>query len=372
MIGALSMLSRTFDDIAKNAMGTALLSLLCAVCGGAASGQTPSPSDPNPKELHGGIEIALRTVRAIALRVSISPEGDNIRILSSDQQTPSTPLLRDDKPSPEYIRDLAQTVQKISEKLQREFRIPPNQIHLLGLSELTAQVRDDLAREIRDKTGRDIAFLDATSETELSVAGSIPRRYLQEGKLYDNRNISLMLEIGPTKIRCGYQQLKQTSTGRTEYNYATWEMPIGSGLRAKITQSDGPYAVPYAGLMTRKKFYLTGDIVWALATLLHPEDQRQYMPLTVEDINNFHYRAMNDPEALLNPDLSKITDQNARNEARKGREAVKALYTPKTLTAGAEAMKLVATELNLVEKQLIFARNGNLARLLSYVRLQIN
>ncbi len=102
--------------------------------------------------------------------------------------------------------------------------------------------------------------------------------------------------------------------------------------------------------MTRKKFYLTGDIVWAMAVLLNPEDQRADIPLSIEDINNFHFRAMNDPESLLNPDLSKITDQNARNEARKGREAIKSLYTPKTLAAGAEAMKVVVTELNLEEK----------------------
>ncbi len=362
------MHSRTFDDIAKNLIGLVLLAL-CAVC--SVDAQTPAQPEPNPKELHGGIEIALRTIRAIALRVSITPEGDNIRVLNSDLLTPATPFPKDEKATPEYIRDLALAVQRISEKLQRDFRIPPNHIHLLGLSELAGQIRDDLAKEVREKTGKEITFLDAKSETELSIAGSIPRRYQLDGKWYDNRNISLMLEIGVTKIRGGYQQLKQTQRGRTEYDYATWEIPIGAGLRAKVTQNAGPYAGPYAGLMTRKKFYLTGDIVWAMAVLLNPEDQRAYIPLSIEDINNFHFRAMNDPESLLNPDLSKITDQNARNEARKGREAIKSLYTPKTLAAGAEAMKVVVTELNLEEKQLIFARNGNLARLLSYVRLQI-
>src|SRR5262245_2812672 len=194
MIGALSMHSRTFEVIAKNAMGVALLSLLCAVCGGYARGQTPSQSDPATKELHGGIEIALRTVRAIALRVTISAEGDSTKVISTEQLTPSTPFPKDEKATPEYIRDLAQTVQRILEKLQRDFHIPPNQIHLLGLSELAGQVRDDLAREVRDKTGKEIAFLDPTSETELSIASSIPRRYQSEGKWYDNRNISLMLE----------------------------------------------------------------------------------------------------------------------------------------------------------------------------------
>src|SRR5262249_29428629 len=271
------MLSRKFDDITKNAMGVALLGLLCVVGGGDARGQTPGQPDANPKELHGGIEIALRTVRAIVLRVSISPEGDSTKIISSDQITPSTPFPRDDKPTPEYIHELAQTVQKLLEKMQRDFRIPPNQIHLLGLSEIAGQVREDMAREIREKTGREIAFLDAASETELGIAGSIPRRYQLDGKAYDNRNISLMLEIGPTSIRGGYQQLKRNSRGKTEYDYATWELPIGTGLKVKVAEN--------AGLMTRKKFYLTGDIVWALATLLRPEDQRAYMPLTIEDIN---------------------------------------------------------------------------------------
>ncbi len=357
------MLSRKFDGFAKNAMGVALLSLLSMVGGGEARCQSPTPPDSNPKELHGGIEIALGTVRAIALRVPTGAEGDNIKILSSDQLTLSTPIPRDNKPTPEYIRDLAQTVQKFSEKLQGGFRIPPNQIYLLGLSELAGQIRDDLAKEVRDKIGKEITFIDAKSETELSIAGNIPRRYQLDGKLYDNRSISLLLEIGATTVKGGYQQLRQTSRGRAEYDYVTWDIPIKGPLNAEATQN--------AGLMTRKKIYLTGDIVWALAVLLYPEDQKAYLPLTIEDINNFHYRAMTDPEALLNPDLSKIRDENTRNEARKGREAIKSIFTPKALTAGAEALKAAASGLNLTDKRLIFVRNSNLARILSYVRLQI-
>jgi len=372
-----------------------LLFILSFVCGADARCQSSSPSDVNPNELHGGIEIAPRTIRVIALRISNGADGDNIKILSSEQVTLITPAPKDEKLAPEHIRDLAQSVQKLSEKLQREFRIPADQIYLLGLSELAVQIRDDLAREIRDRIGKEITFLDAKGETELSVAGNIPRRYQSDGKWYDNRNISLLLDIDATNIRGGYQQLKQTSRGRTEYDYVTWDIPKGAAslateagkalgenadlqsfaknvalnsnsfrglVRATINQN--------AGLITRKKIYLTGNIVWAMATLLHPEDQRAYAPLTIEDINNFHYRALTDPEALLNPDLSKIRDENTRTEARKAREAVKAAYTPKTLLAGAEVLRVVASELNLADKRMIFARYGYLARILSYVRLQ--
>ncbi len=274
-----------------------------------------------------------------------------------------TPFPREEKLTPEYIRDLAQTAQKLSEKLQRDFGVPPHQIYLIGLSELGAQTREELVREVREKIGKEITFLDAKSETELNIAGNIPRRYPSDGKWYDNRSISLLLDIGATNVRGGYQQMRLTARGRAEYDYVTWDIPIKGPLRAEAAQNPG--------LMMRKKVYLTGNIIWALATLLYPGDQEPYVAISIEDINKFHYRAINDPEALLNPDLSRIRDQNVRKKARKGREDIKAIYTPRALAAGAEDLTAAATELNLAEKRLIFSRNSNIARLLSFVRLQI-
>jgi hypothetical protein len=357
------MLSRTFDGIAKTAIGLAILILLSAAFSGDARCQTPVSPASDSKELHGGIEIALRAVRAVALRISTDASGDNIpTIQGSDQIIPTTPFPRDEKLTTEYISDLAQSIIKLSEKLQQDYGVPQGQIYLLGLSEIPLQGRDELGREIRAKLGKEITFLDAKGETELNIAGNIPRRYQVDGKWYDNRSISLLIDINALNIRGGYQQLS-LARGRAEYDYVTWEIPIKSQLRAEAAQNPG--------LMTRKKVYLMGNIVWALAALLYPADQQPYLQLTIEDINTFYYRALTDPEALLNPDLSRIRDENTRNEARRGREAIKALYTPKTLTAGAEALKLVVSGLNLSDKRLIFARTSNLARLLSFVRVQI-
>src|SRR5262245_45318235 len=121
------MLSRTLYGAAKMAIGMAFMILLSVGCGSEARGQTPAPSAPDPKEMHGGIEVALRSVRAIVLRVPTSTEGDNIKIVGNDQINPSTSFPKDGKPTPEYIRDLSQAIQKLSEKLQNDFRVPPNQ-----------------------------------------------------------------------------------------------------------------------------------------------------------------------------------------------------------------------------------------------------
>jgi hypothetical protein len=376
-----------------------LLSLLITVGGDDARCQISNTSNSNPNvnlaELHGGIEITPRVVRAIGLRISNGAEGDNIKVLYYDQSVPTTPFPREAKFPPEYIRDVAQSVQKMSEKLQRDFRILPEQIYVVGLSDLTVQNRDELASEIRDKLGKEVAFLDAESEIQLGIAGTVPRRYKSGGKWYDNRSVSMLLDISNSNIRGGYQQLIQTPRGGTEYDYVTWDIPKGTmSLAVEIANAVGPNAdlQTYAnraslisgsyrvlarlesakkpGLMTRRKVYLTGSIIWALACLLHPEDQRSYVPITMNDIDNFYRRAITDPDALLNPDLSKIADANIRNEAMRSREAVKAVYTAKSLVAGAELLKALASELKLADRTMLYARYSYLARILSYVRLQ--
>src|SRR5262249_47044920 len=163
-------------------------------------------------------------------------------------------------------------------------------------------------------TGKEITYLDAKSETELSIAGNIPRRYQLEGKWYDNRNISLLLDIGQSSVKGGHQQLGQSANGRTEYDYVTWELPKGvtslltetnkrAGENADLQNFSKSIAInanafrgllrtevsQNVGLLTRKKIYLTGDIVWAMVTLIHPDDQRPYIPLTMEDINTFYF-----------------------------------------------------------------------------------
>ena len=83
------MLSRTFDGIAKTVIGIAILILLSAIFSGEARCQTSVSTASDSKELHGGIEIALRAVRAVALRVSTGADGDSIpTIQGSDQIIP--------------------------------------------------------------------------------------------------------------------------------------------------------------------------------------------------------------------------------------------------------------------------------------------
>jgi hypothetical protein len=360
-----------------------------------AVGQTPAEEKSDPRTLHGGIEVSPRVIRAIALQISNGEEGLNIKFLYSDTSTIPSAYPSDGNLKLEYIHDVAKIIQSYLESIQKEYQVPLNQIYVIGISDLVIRNPDDLKNEVYGRTGKNINFLNAEAEIQLEIAGVIPRRYQLDRKSYDNRGISSLIDIGVITTRGGYQQLKQTDTGRPGYDFSTWDITKGvitfadevnkaagddadyktyAGLAATMSKSYRELlrteAMKKPGILTRKKLYLTGGIVSAMMTLLHANDQRLYIPITLNDINNFYDRAVSNPEALLNADLSKIRDEKLRAEISRDRDAVKKIFTPKTLIAGAELLRALAAELNLWDKKVLYPRHSQLARILSYVRLQ--
>ena len=377
-----------------NAAGWIALSVLILSANAFGQLSKPALAQPDPSELHGGIELSPRVIRAIAVQI---PSGGNIKVLFSYSLPLTAPsYVQDGKLTPEYIKDAAQTVQRAFLQLQLQFHVPEYQIYILGLSDFTAQNTGELGAEIREKTGRNAAFISAEAETELSIAGTIPRRYRDSNKTFDNRGSSILLDIGGTAIRGGYQQIKPDPQGAPEFEFVTWNIPKGTtAFSGEVAREAGETAdlSAYAKraqalgvtsirsllsaelsrkpvLLGRKKIYLTGGIVWAMMTLLHPEDQGNYSTITMEDIDLFHNRALVDPESLLSPDLSKIRDEAYRGEMRRARDTIKQTYSAKSLIAGAELLKALATEMQFESRIVIYPRYAWLARILSYVRLK--
>jgi hypothetical protein len=369
--------------------------LLLVVCSYTTFGQTPAEIKSEPKTLHGGIEISPRAVRAIALRISNAEEGFNIKILYSNTATIDRPYPSDGKLTLAYIHSVAKIVHTYSEVLHKEYRIPLNQVYVIGNSDLVTQNPDDLKNEIYGRTGKTINFLNAEAEIQLGIAGVIPRRYQLNNKWYDNRGISSLIDLGISTTKGGYQQIKQSDSGRPGYDFSTWDISKGVVTFAdEVNKAAGDNAdyktyarqaavmsvsfkeqirtevIRKPGILTRKKLYLTGGIVSAMVTLMHGDDQRAYIPITLDDINTFHDRVVAAPESLFNQELSRIRDGKLRDELRKAREAVRQTFTPKTLIAGAELLRALAAELNLWDKRVLYPRHAQLARILSYVRLQ--
>ncbi|HQR35412.1 MAG TPA: hypothetical protein PLK30_21915 [Blastocatellia bacterium] len=363
------------------------------------AGTLPVPAASLPQsagELHGGIEVGSKGIKAIAIRVTGETDDYTVKVVYAEIINTTVVQTRNGLFTPEAIRDTANAIQQFYQRLKQDHRVPTENIHIAISSGVIGNNPQDLAAEITKRTGQTATFLDVDTEVQLTIAGAIPKRFKLAQKWYDNRSISVLIDVGSGNTKGGYQQQRQVAVGTAGFDYVTWGIPKGTVTftneinkvagesadnktfaNAAVTLANDSIRSPLRseiarkpGLLNRRKVYLSGGIVWAMATLLHPEDRRSFPALTVEDINTFYSRATTNAESLLEPDLSKITNAAVRQEAEREVESVRNTFTPKNIIAGAEILRALAVEMNLTGKRIYYVRYGHLAWILSYVRLQ--
>jgi hypothetical protein len=354
---------------------------------------------PPAGELYGGIEVGSKGVKATAIRVSPGVEGYNVKLIYAEVINTTLMQLKENKFAPEVIKETVEAIQKLIARMKSGYGLSDDRISIIGSSGLRADNPDDLIQAVKEKTGKEMEFLDVESEVQLSIVGTIPQRVRTRSGWIDNRGASMLIDIGSGNTKGGYQTLRQTTNRSPEYDYVTVGIPKGTvsftneiakaaGETSDLTQFAqkakelAPTSIQAAlrremerkpGLTNRRRVYLSGGIVWAAVTLMRPDDRRPYVPLTVKDIDRFHKLATDNPQdlqALLTANLAKrITNPVLRKEVEKELESVRNSFTPRNLVAGAEILKAIATEFNLSGKRIRFARYGYLSWILSYVRL---
>ncbi len=361
-------------------------------------GQVSAPGEVNHIQLHGGIEIDPEGIKVAVIRVSDSPQKPGVEVVFTEEFSVALRRDRGGKFTQEVVKTAGQTIKDYYTLIQQQYRVPLQNIHVIGSSDLNAGNLEDLSTEVRNNTGAIITFLDLMSDAQLSVIGTVPRRYREGSAWFDNRSQSVVIDIGSYKIKGGYQQLRQPLVGDPYYEFVAVGIPRGTtsftdevNAAAGEESGIGKFAISARalidsslreslrnelkrrpGLAYRKKIYLNGAIVGAMMTLLHPEDRQSILSITVDDINTFYQQAVSSPQTLLNPSLSRIRNDGVRKEVERELEAVKSIFSPKNLIAGAAILKSLSSECNFQEegKKILFARFSNMGSILSYLLLQ--
>lgn len=353
------------------------------------------------KEIVGGIEIGSKGVKAIVIEVNSEPEGYTIN--RKFEETKNTTLMRLDgcRFKQDTIKDTANIVGEFHSRMRHEQGLSVERIHIIGSSglrvgngkEATCNT-EELANAVRQITGTNMQFLTASDEVKLAINGTIPKWVRINDKVVNNLQQSILVDIGSGNTKGGYKQLRQTKSN-SNYDYYTFEIPkatvtftqeVDKALQADSGQTFTQTAEALSadlirkplieqietkpGLVSKARVYLSGGIVWALATLIHPENRSDWVQITDADIKKFKDLAANNPTRLLNPDLSRIKQESVKAEVLNELEKVRGTFTPKNLVAGAEILSVLNEELDLKNKRVRFARLGLYGWIVSYTELQ--
>jgi hypothetical protein len=369
------------------------LCLLCAMTSG--QGALSNPSGPSG-DLYGGIELSNEGVKVLALQVSQAEEEPGIKRIYSEMIRLRLGRTNDGEFPPQAAADAAQAVSTALARLREQYKVPLDRIYLIGASGLRADYPKDLEGIIRDATGLTLKFLDSVEEVQLSIAGTITRTSKVGSIPIDNRNTSALINIGYASTQAGYEMLKYASSASPSFEFVAMNIPQGVvSYTNEVSKAVGRNSSVYSfarqaktfsalsfrqalrkelenkpGLMHRKRVYLTGNLAWAMATMLYPQDRQNLVPISYDDVVQFAERIARAPEELAYQKLTFIRDRKLRMEVEQEFGAIRATFTPKELIAGAEMLKAAAEELKWQDKKILFVRFGHLGCILSYVRLQ--
>ncbi len=279
-----------------------------------------------------------------------------------------------------------------------KYGVPPDRIFITGSSALfnsvgkqaptkeakeqeVKEAKQDLTDRVRTATNKDVFLIDTDKEVELAVNGLVPQKVASR---------SLWIDVGGGGVRGGGSDSAGTVT--------TFKVDAGvtaSSRRPSADhQTDNPDDLPAIAaqlvdkvfreplhkelngrteLTERKRVYLGGGTVWALATFLHPEQQSgAYVQLKAADVDDFLNLVTRRPLKKF-PEV-KLPD-NLDPDARKAADAIieqmklDGKFDTQRLVAGAEILEALSAELDFQDKDkmLFFNRYADAGSLLSYM-----
>jgi uncharacterized protein (TIGR03000 family) len=136
-----------------------------------------------------------------------------------------------------------------------------------------------------------------------------------------------------------------------------------------ITKPLSDQVASHPGLAKTDTVYLSGGIVWTMASLLHPDEpQEEYLAVTAKDIDTFHQLLTKSPGSVPMPDLAKIRDEGTRKLAESEIQRAKDTFTPDQMLAGSEVLKAVSDVMKFGGKKVYFSRYGYIAWISAYAR----
>ncbi|WP_428223623.1 exopolyphosphatase [Flavobacterium sp.] len=321
--------------------------------------------------LFGGIEIGSKGIKISVLDVDNIKKGDyEVKSFWTENVGIARGIAIDGKLAQEDIQKAAETVYSNYLRIKNEFKVADQNIFIVGSSGVAmASNTKDLVDAVKKLTNKELDFIDAQAEGKMLLKGCIPpMNYLN----------STVLDIGGGNTKGGYvdtfnndnfvffpisfdygsitltetvkKKTKNESIG--EYNEKLFGITPMLREQVKAMYNSKPQA------MEKEKVYMSGGAVWAFYTLYNGSEAKDnFNEFTLEDVINY--------DAMIKNNYAKFEEL-----AKKNKEAEKVLktYSQKHLISGA-ALILVSLENipNINDKKLFFAKQGQIAWLVSYI-----
>jgi hypothetical protein len=322
-------------------------------------------------ELYAGVEIGPRGIKLSVIEVKLT-NGENDYSLKLDTaiNTDAAAL------SYQSEKETFDAITLFYSIIRKRYQIPSSRTHIV----ISSGLKQDLdkynkveyfANVVRPKDldpQITIRYVTADQEAQLSFKGIVPQM---------NRLTADQLDVGSGNTKGGYINASRTFIPVTlPYGTKSFQRLVESKTESNLTLEDFQrtaekvisdslgrlmvtHFVDKRDFKSRDMVYLSGGIVWAIASLMHPELIRQnHVELTQQDIATFRQQVYSNYDALVKPDLNKTMDAFDVATSLANIRRVVNTYDQKALLSGAIWLDELIRQVNTVNpnKKFIFPR----------------
>lgn len=333
-------------------------------------------------DLYAGVEIGAKGIKLSVIEVKLS-NGENDYVLKMDTSinTDAAAL------SYQSEKETFDAITVFYNIIKNKFDIPAARTHIVISSGLKQDLdkynkTEYFANIVRPKEldpKIKIRYVTVDEESQLSFKGIVPPM---------NRMTANQLDVGSGNTKGGY-----INSGRT---FIPVNFPLGTKSFQRLVEShatgnpdletyrqvaekimhDSLARVMVYQFTDKKDFksrdvvYLSGGIVWAIASLMYPEQIRQnHVELTQADISAFRALIFSAYDDLVKPDLRKKLNAEDAAASYANIKRVVNTYDQKALLSGAIWLDELVQQLNTVNpsKKFIYPRYAYVGWISGYI-----
>jgi hypothetical protein len=337
-------------------------------------------------DLYAGVEIGAKGIKLSVIEVKLSKSRDFEYTLEKDTS------INTDAASLSYESE-KQTFDAVTifyNIIKNRFQIPSDKISIV----ISSGLKQDLDKynkvayfaNVVRPTNLDakikISYVTPEEEAEFSFKGIVPEK---------NRLTADQLDVGSGNTKGGYfdaskafipvtlplgtksfQRLIETkSKGNLKDYLAAAEKIMDDSLARTMVYE----FANKKDFKSRDVVYISGGIVWTIASLLHPQQVNDNnIELNRQDFSNFRRLVYSSFEKLTNPDITLISNAEDARASLRNINRVLGTYDQKAMLSGAIWLDELITQVNTLNpsKKFIFPKYAYVGWISGYILDKIN
>ena len=332
-------------------------------------------------ELYAGVEVGAKGIKLSVIEVKLSKEREYDYSLKADTSinTDAASL------SYESEKETYDAISILLEIIKNRYKVPANRTHIVISSGLKQELDrynkiDYFANVIRPKEmdpSIRIAYVSPAQESELSFMGIVPQKY---------RFNTDQLDIGSGNTKGGYFNANKIFVPITfPWGTKSFQRLIESRTQgdlddflkcAKQIFNDSLERLMVYEFTNKTEFksrdivYLSGGIVWAIASLMHPQGvNNNYIEITSRDIAEFRKLIFSNYDEVTKPDITLISNIEDARASLKNINRVLKTYDQKALLAGAIWLDELIQQVNTINpaKKFVYPKYAYIGWISGYI-----